>query len=273
MVKEILQGIEAYGKAIALIKKLNLWKYFLIPALIGFFTGIIIIFIAYSTSDILGNKIASIWVWEWGKETVTSISHWIGGLLVLIVGITIYKHIVMALSAPFMSPVSEKVEVYLTGKEINLSDTWKEFFDLLMRGLKINIRNLFFELLFTLPLMILSFIPGLNLLTTVLIFYFQAYYAGFGNMDYTMERYFSYDESVQFVKRHKGTAVGNGFLFSLMLFIPLIGIMITLPISTVASTIETLKKLEQEKRVQLLKTISPIIPTINNDNPTNLEKK
>ena len=100
--------------------------------------------------------------------------------------------------------------------------------------------------------MLLSFIPVLNLVSTFLIFYIQSYYAGFGNMDYTMERYFGYDESIQFVKRHKGTAVGNGFFFFFMLFIPIIGIMLTLPISTVASTVETLKKLEKESRIKLL---------------------
>lgn len=250
--KDIIDGIKAYGSAIGLINKLNLWKYFFIPALIGLFTGCIILLISYSAADNIGDKIASYWIWEWGKSVITEISHWIGGLLVLIVGITIYKHIVMALSAPFMSPVSEKVEVHLTGKEIDLSDTWPEFMELLVRGLKINIRNLFFELLYTLPLMLLSLIPVLNLFSTILIFYIQSYYAGFGNMDYTMERYFGYNDSIQFVRRHRGTAVGNGFLFSIMLFIPLIGIMLTLPISTVASTTETLKKLESENKIKLL---------------------
>jgi CysZ protein len=252
MIKDILSGIKSYGKAIGLINQLKLWKFFLIPALIGLLTGSAILLFAYTMSDNVGDRIANIWAWEWGKETVTTISHFIGGLLVVLIGITVYKHIVMALSAPFMSPVSEKIEVHLTGVEINYSDTWTEFVALLFRGIKINIRNLFYELLYTLPLMVLSFIPVLNVVTAVLIFYTQSYYAGFGNMDYTMERYFGYNDSIQFVKRHKGTAVGNGLLFSILLFIPLVGIMLTLPVSTVASTIETLKKLEQEKRLKLL---------------------
>jgi CysZ protein len=254
MFEDITQGIKSYAKAIGLINKLNLWKYFFVPAIIGLVIGVIILFLAYAASDNIGDKIASVWVWEWGKEVVTTISHFIGGLLVIIIGITLYKHIVMALSAPFMGPVSEKIEVHLTGKSINLTDTPSEFLELLIRGLQINIRNLFFELLFTLPLMLLSLIPVLNLFSTVLIFYIQSYYAGFGNMDYTLERYFGYNDSIQFVKRHKGAAVGNGLLFSILLYIPLIGIMVTLPISTVASTIETLKKLEQEERIQLLPT-------------------
>lgn len=252
MIKELVSGIRAYAKAIGLIKRLNLWKYFLIPALIGLLTSAGILLLAYTTSDNIGDKIAGIWAWEWGKEVVTTISHFIGALLVILIGITVYKHIVMALSAPFMSPVSEKIEVYLTGVENNYSNTWSAFFKLLIRGIKINSRNLFFELLFTIPLVLLSFIPLLNLVSTSLILYIQAYYAGFGNMDYTLERYYGYEDSIQFVKRNKGVAVGNGLVFSLLLLIPLIGIILTLPMSTVASTVETLKKLEQEEKVQLL---------------------
>ena len=75
-------------------------------------------------------------------------------------------------------------------------------------------------------------------------------------MDYTLERYLSYKQSSIFVKKNKGLAAGNGLLFILMLFIPIAGITLTLPISTVAATIETLKKLEKEGKVVLLKKIT-----------------
>ena len=34
----------------------------------------------------------------------------------IVIGLILFKHIIMALSAPFMSPVSEKIEAHLTGK-------------------------------------------------------------------------------------------------------------------------------------------------------------
>ena len=40
-----------------------------------------------------------------------------------------------------------------------------------------------------------------------------------------------------------GIAFGNGFVFTILLFIPFIGIMLTLPIVTIASTIDAVKKL------------------------------
>ena len=117
----------------------------------------------------------------------------------------------------------------------------------MVRGIRINLRNLSREILFMIPLLILSLIPVVGIIATILIFLIQAYYVGFGNMDYTMERYFTYKESVRFVRKHRGTAIGNGIVFVLMLFIPIIGFIITLPISVVAASTETVKILDEKK--------------------------
>lgn len=246
--KDFSSSIGSYGKALKLISKLNLWSYFFVPALIGLGVGSLIIWASIGWSDNFGNWIAQVWPFDWGKDGFTTLSHWIGGLIILLFGLMAFKHIVQAFSSPFMGPVSEKIEEHLTGKELKSNP----FMVLLIRGIKINIRNLIREIIFTIPLMILGFIPIIGLITTVWVFYIQSYYAGYGNMDYTMERYLNYNESVKFVKKNRGIAVGNGFIFSLMLLIPIVGIALTLPIATVASTIDTLKKLEIEKKLILL---------------------
>ena len=116
-----------------------------------------------------------------------------------------------------------------------------------MRSLRLNVRNLFKELIITLPLMLLSLIPVVGLIAVVLIFYFQSYYTGIGNMDYTLERHLNYSESKKFIKKNKGIAIGNGAVFTLMLLIPFIGIMLTLPVATVAATINVVENLDQQK--------------------------
>jgi len=75
----------------------------------------------------------------------------------------------------------------------------------------------------------------------------QSYYAGFGNMDYTLERHFKYSESIQFVRQNKGIAIGNGIVFMLMLLIPVVGIILVLPLSVTAASTETLKVLQNNK--------------------------
>ena len=115
MLKNTIKGLEAYAGSFSLISKLGLWKYFGVPIIISIVTAALIIVAAYGWSDNLGAYIAKIWPWEWGKETFTSIGNFISGIIILAIGLILYKHIIMALSAPFMSPVSEKIENHLTG--------------------------------------------------------------------------------------------------------------------------------------------------------------
>lgn len=245
MIKALLSGLFAYKEALPLIGKLKLWRYFAVPMLISFITALIIGFSAYGFSDNLGAFIAKLWVWEWGAATVRTLSDIAGALIIIALGLIAYKHIIMAFSAPFMSPVSEKIEAHLYAGVHQHRDTSNA--GQLVRGIKINIRNLVWELLLSIPLLLLSLIPVVGILATASLFLIQAYYAGFGNMDYTLERHFRYRESINFVKAHRGFAIGNGIVFMLFLLIPVIGIILVLPISVTAASKTTLELLDQKK--------------------------
>lgn len=254
MINNILKGIKAYTGAFALISKLKLWKYFAIPILISVVTAAIIGLSAYGLSDNIGRFIANIWPWDFGKDTFTSISTFIGWIVILAIGLILYKHIIMAFSAPFMSPVSEKIETHLTGVQTH-NHRKTSFKEQLWRGIRINFRNLGKELLITIPLLLLKFIPVVNIFSTVLLFLLQAYYAGFGNMDYTLERHFKYKESVQFVRKYRGIAIGNGIVFILFLFIPVIGVILVLPMSVTASSLNTVELLKQDNLLNQNKVV------------------
>jgi CysZ protein len=253
MLKNVVKGIKSYGGTLNLISKLGLWKYFAIPMIISFFTAVSIGFAAWGLSDNMGAFISKIWFWEWGSETFRTISDVLGGITVVAIGLILYKHIVMALSAPFMNPVSEKIEAHLLGttygrrKTSNLSQLW--------RGIRINFRNLGMELLLTIPILIISFIPVINLVSSLLLFLVQSYYAGFGNMDYTLERHFEVKDSIQFVRQNRGIAVGNGIVFILMLFIPIVGIILVLPLSATAATTETVRIIKKSIDLNASKTL------------------
>jgi CysZ protein len=244
--KNIFKGIKAYSGTFKLISKLGLWKYFGIPIAISIVTATLILVSAYGLSDTIGDYIFS--VIPWGAPTwVRTIAVFLSGLIIIVIGFMVYKHIVMALSAPFMSPVSEKIEAYLTGVE-NHQHRNTSFKAQLWRGIRINVRNLTMELLITIPILILSFIPIINLFTAFLLFLVQSFYAGFGNMDYTLERHFKYSESIDFVKQHKGIAIGNGIVFMLFLLIPVVGIILVLPLSVTAATTETVALLTEKNK-------------------------
>lgn len=152
----------------------------------------------------------------------------------------------MAFSAPFMSPVSEKIEAHYSRHKAHKHRN-TSFKDQLWRGIRINVRNLFKELLLTIPILIIGFIPAIGIISTILLFLLQAYYAGFGNMDYTLERHFNYKDSLNFVKKHRRYAIGNGMIFMLFLLIPILGVILVLPFSVTAATSQTVSILKEKK--------------------------
>ncbi|MDX6747768.1 EI24 domain-containing protein [Polaribacter sp. PL03] len=251
MIKNVFSAIKAYAGSLGLISKLKLWKYFIIPIVISIVTATIIGFTAYGLSDNIGVFLAKIWIWDWGKEAFTTFTSVLGAIFVLVIGLILYKHIVLALSAPFMSPVSEKIEIHLNGslKHQHRKTTFQEQ---LWRGIRINIRNLGKEILITIPILLLKFIPIVNIFSTILLFLIQAYYAGFGNMDYTLERHLNYKESINFVGRNKGVSIGNGIVFMLCLLIPILGIIIVLPLSVTAASVKTVALLNKENERSVL---------------------
>jgi len=145
MIQNILRGLQVYTGAYGLISKLKLWKYFVIPMLISLVVFILIFISAYGLSDNLGEWIAGIWIWEFGKATFTFISTVIATIVIFFIGALLFKHIIMALSSPFMSPVSEKIEAYFTGQPVKNTIN-PSFTKQLIRGLRISLRNLSQEL-------------------------------------------------------------------------------------------------------------------------------
>ena len=244
MIKAVFKGCAAYFAAYETISRLKLWKFFAFPMLISLIVFLLTVFVSYFFSDAIGSYIASFWTWDFGKETFNTISRVFSGLLIVLIGFITFKHIVMALSAPFMGPISKKIEDDFRGVVSQVKTTSSS--DLLRRGIKISSRNLFRELLLSIPILLLGFIPVIGLFSAILLFLMQAYFAGFGNMDYTLERYFSYQKSILFVKKNRGVAIGNGLVFMLFLLIPFIGVILVLPFSVTAATIATVKLMNED---------------------------
>jgi len=243
MLKDLFQSIANYPKALQLISKLGLWKYVFLPGIIALVLAIAIFYTAYGLSDNIGDWLIQWYPWEWGKAVLETIADFFGGLLILALGLIIFKQLVMILIGPFMSPLSERVEHYLTGEDSTANFSLKTTGYQVIRGVRIAVRNLFWELFLTVLLLLLSLIPVLAPFTTVGIFLIQAYYFGFGNMDFALERHQNVSGTIRYVKTHRGMTLGNGVLTTLALM-TVVGFLFILPIGVVAATISVSRKRE-----------------------------
>ncbi len=118
--------------------------------------------------------------------------------------------------SPLLSVVSEKVTAKLQGKIYNFSTT--QLIKDIVRGLKITIRNLFYEYLFVILMSIILFIlPKHSLIYLsgeIALILITSYYYGFTLLDYALENHrFTYRKSIDFVKQNKGIAIGLGLVY------------------------------------------------------------
>lgn len=245
MFRNFIDGFTAYTKAWQYIRDLRLWGYFLIPALISIVLAIGVGALAWSLSDNVGAWLIG-WI-PWGGKVVDTLGRIFGGLLVGAAGLAVFRTLVLILAGPFMSPLSEKIEAYMSGKPSKGGFQPGRIVREMLRGIGLSLRNLLLELLFTLLLIVLGLaIPILAPLIPVFIFVVQAFYAGFGNMDFTLERHFGYRDSVRFARHFRWLAIGNGAAYLLLLFTG-VGFLVALPLGTAAATMETVERIERGK--------------------------
>ncbi|MDF1699436.1 MAG: EI24 domain-containing protein [Saprospiraceae bacterium] len=236
MFREIIDGFGAYFSTLSFISTHRLHKYFIISGLISILLGVIIFSTSYVLSDDLGALMFKLYPFERWSDYVLRILNFTAGGLVFILGLILYKYLLLICIGPFMSPLSAKVEEIITGESIETGFSLKKTGYEFIRGIRISLRNVVRELGFTLILIILGLIPLLTIFVTPMIFLLQSYYAGFGNLDYYLERRANLKQSIHYVRKHRGMAIGNGAGFLLLLLIPVVGLFLAPVLSTVAAT-------------------------------------
>jgi len=132
-------------------------------------------------------------------------------------------YIIIIIMSPVFSYLSERTEKIKTGVDYPFS-----FIQLLkdvLRGIIIALRNFSIELVLTILMFILSFIPIIGWFAAIILFFISAYFYGFSFMDYALERKkLNLKQSVQFMRENKGIVIANGFVFSLCLIVPFCGV-------------------------------------------------
>lgn len=241
MITGFIKGFTAYIVAFRFILKHSLYKHFIISGLISLAIGLSIFGLAYGMSDNIGHYLTNLYPFETGASYLASIITVLSGGAIGILGLLIFKYILLICISPFMGPLSAKVESIITQEDLSSKFSITQVSYEMIRGFRIAARNISREIFFTLFLMLLGFIPLITIFITPLILLIQSYYAGFSNFDYFLERRTNVSESVQYNKTNRGQTSGNGLAFLLLLFIPVLGLFFAPVLGTVAATITALK--------------------------------
>lgn len=223
MLKEIVITIQSWGEANRFISKHKLWKWVVIPGLIYtiLFVGAMYFFARSATAVIeyfthimqLSN-----WIQTFQNSllgflfTFTGIILW---LTLLFFYFSFFKYICLIIGSPIFAYLSRKTESIIENDDH--SPGWSEIKNEMGRGIYIALRNCGWQTIYLVGLILLSLIPIVGWITPLIVLVVECYYYGFSMLDYGFARNsFSSSKSIQFIGRHKGLAITNGFLFFLM---------------------------------------------------------
>jgi len=256
-------AIKSYFRAIGFIFSNNLWWYFIFPIIINIavFAGNVyavgrlsteIVTYINSSADFDQN------IW-WGVALawiITNLSFLVGIILKIVLFVifsVIGGYVVLMLLSPVLAYLSEKTEKIVTGGTYE-TDMGQMLMDIL-RGIMIAVRNMFYELAWMLAVFIIGlFLQALpvvgqiiGLLSTIFMFFVSSYFFGFSFIDYMSERRkLNVSQSVQYIRKNKGLAMGNGAMYSIFLLIPYCGMFLASFVAIVSVVAAVLSVLEVE---------------------------
>lgn len=244
MLKEIIISIQAYFHTHRFINRHRLWKWILIPGLIYtllFCAGIYLFFV--SSNSAISFMLQKLGVSEWLDRMQNGwlrylliFAHLILNLVLLLFYFSLFKYLFLIIGSPLFAYLSEKTESIIEGKEYPFS--FKQLMKDILRGIRLALRNMLWQTVYTISILILSFIPVIGWITPLLALLIECYYLGFSMLDYSCERNkLSTSQSIAFTGRHKGLAIGNGIVFYLMHLIPVLGWLFAPSYAVIAATI------------------------------------
>jgi CysZ protein len=248
MLKDIVIAIQSYLEAHRFIVKHRLWKWILIPGILYaalFGVGIYLFWISsgQAIDDIFSITGLKKWMYtiegSWLKFLFI-FGQVILQLVMLLFYFSLFKYLFLIVGSPLFAYLSEKTEAIM--EERNFPFSFEQLLSDIARGIKLAFRNALWQTVYTLSILILSFIPLIGWFTPLIALIVECYYLGFAMLDYSSERNkLSASQSIDFIGRHKGLAIGNGIVFFLMHSVIIVGWILAPSYAVIAATISFYK--------------------------------
>lgn len=157
-------------------------------------------------------------------------------LLLLMVFFT-FTLLANIIAAPFNGFLAEKVEVVVRGADNFPPFSWAELLAMVPRTLKRELRKLSYFLPRAIGLLLLSLIPGLNLIATPLWLLFGVWMMAVQYIDYPCDNHkVSWDDMLAWLRAKRWQSLGFGGSTYLALLIPFVNILM-MPAAVAGATL------------------------------------
>ena len=244
MLKEIIISIQSYIEAHQFIRRHRLWKWIVIPGVIYtllFMVGMY--FFLQSTNEAVAFLSRQIGIPAWLEQQHSEGLHFLflmAGLILQLIFVffylSLFKYLFLILGSPVFAYLSEKTASILEGRDYPFS--WPQLLHDAWRGVRLALRNTLWQTVYMLSLLLLSLVPVVGWIAPLIALFIECYYYGFSMLDYSCERNkLSPSESIDYIGRHRGLAIGNGIMFLLMHGVVLVGWVLAPAYAVVAATL------------------------------------
>ncbi|RMG03787.1 MAG: sulfate transporter CysZ [Nitrospirae bacterium] len=232
ILRDLYSGFESFFYGLKGVRERKLRTLIIIPVLLSVVVMVLIFFAAGNLYDLLlehylpdksGFFIKTL-------RTILWVMFWVGFILLNAFLFTVLANLI---SSPFNAVISRRVLVDLLNKRMEDSGG-------IITELKRTIPSELRKILYFLPrwifLLILGFIPVLNIIIPFLLFLFTAWSFGFEYLSYPMENdgiYFR--DQLEMLRKRRYAVIGFGAAVSLGMSIPLINLLV-IPVSVIGAT-------------------------------------
>lgn len=227
-------------KGLKLIMRPGLRRFVMIPLLINIvlFSGAIWMGVSYFDTY-MAQILPAGYAWlEWLLWPLFAIAM----LLTMFFSFTIIANFI---SAPFNGLLAEQVEKELTGQAPSEDSTMLQVLKETPQSLWAEAKKLGYFLSRALPLLILFFIPGLNLFAPFLWFAFSAWLLSKEYLDYPMANHgHNFEQQRMILKQHRVSSLSFGGSVMILTMIPIVNF-IVMPLAVAGATALYLDRLQQ----------------------------
>jgi len=165
-------------------------------------------------------------------------------LLVSVVAMYTFSTFANLLAAPFNGLLAEKAEELLTGQPVNGKETVWGAIKQMPRIFTKELHKLGYQIRWLVPLIIISFVPGLNLLSPVLWFCFSAWMTALEYCDYPMDNHqYSFPQVRTKVASQRWPCFGYGALVMAGNMVPLLNLLM-MPAAVCGATLLWVERLK-----------------------------
>lgn len=172
----------------------------------------------------------------WLLSALETVLRWLLSLVLLFTLAWLFTLLANLIGAPFNGLLAERVEAHLTGVRETDDPGWLSMVKGMPRLMGSELAKLGYLIVFMIPLLLLQFVPLINIVAPLLLFGFGAWMYALEYLDYPLGNHGALFRDVRRRAREKRrTAFGFGVVIALLSVVPLLNLFV-MPIAVAGAT-------------------------------------